>query len=484
MTDGFDLQGKLRIDLTELDEIPERTETAVSAADGQTIEVTTVVNDAQATKSFADTERKIATLDSTIATPKIRVDASQGHEALNQFKTEFRASIAEMDADLLALRIRTGALPQDATLETMREYDTPGAGTDRAAAAASAATRSKYLAMGAAIGVPLALMAAKGIAQATVPMAQEKAKVESAVTRRFGVSQGSDFIIASEKLAEATGFLSTDFQRAAMEGKTLAAFSDDAARATALQSAALKTLLPLAADVAATSPDKALQTVAGAFRAMKSAITGSAAASESLGIDLSDGYMATRAFGGALRSTWSALSDTEKAQLRYQEMLSQTKDIMGEAGDENSLEFQTRKLNDQLGELAIAVGEQLLEPLKSFVKLIRDLVDAIPDWMPKAVALAVKGQEGGGWPVRPITKFMKAVVDLPGPRLVQPKAERQGTPFENARAGAVADPSIRPGYYPLREDAVMPPIKISLNVRKEPGTTVNLDGASYAPSNT
>lgn len=467
MGDEFDLGGRLRVDFSELEEIPDRTEAAVAAADGQKIEIETEVDDRQATRSFRETDLAIARLDKAVARPKIDVDTSRGDQAI----ANIRAQFAELDTRIAKLKI-------DAAGTSLGGTGAGGAGGagGTAAAAGGAAGFAKYGAMAAAIAVPVAIEGTRQLINATVPRAQESAKVERAVTRSFGAATGQEFIAASEALADATGFLAQDFREAALAGKTLAVMSDQPAKAARLQTEAIKQLLPVAADIAASSPDKQLQSVAGAFNALKLAIAGSASAQERLGVDLSDAHMESRAFGGALRDTWSALSDAEKAQLRYQEMLTQTKDVMGEAGDDTSLETQTRKLNEQLSELAVAVGDQLLEPLAGFVQMIRELVDAIPDWVPKLVGgVAEYGPTAVkvGAYLNPVTQLPAAEAWVAGKFSGQ--AEPQGAVGLDTAVGA----GERPSYYPPEASQ----IQVNLNVRREPGTTINLDGASYAPSN-
>lgn len=474
MGDEFDLGGRLRIDISELEELPDRTEAAVAAADGHTIGITTEVEDRQATASFRDTDRAIARLDKAVARPKIEVDGSQADATI----ADLRAQFASLDVSMEKLRVSSAGTSLGA----------PGApgggGGGTAAAAGGAAGFAKYGAMAAAIAIPVAIEGTRQLINATVPKAQQSAKVEKAVTRTFGAETGQEFIAASEALADATGFLAQDFREAALAGKTLAAMSDHPAKAARLQTEAIKQLLPVAADLAASSPDKQLQSVAGAFNAMKLAIAGSASAQERLGVDLSDAHMQSRAFGGSLRDTWAALSDAEKAQLRYQEMLAQTKDVMGEAGDDTSLETQTRKLNEQLSDLAVAVGDQLLEPLAGFVKMIRELVDAIPDWVPKVIGAAA---EYGPTAVK-VGALVNPVTQIPatGGWAANKVWGGKTLPQSSTNLGALTGAGVRPDYYPAAPgptSAVPATVKVSLNVRREPGTTINLDGASWAPSN-
>jgi|GEM_PF-6948197 len=465
MADEFDLAGRLRVDFSELEEIPERTEAAVAAADGQQIAIQTEVDDRQATRSFRDTDLAIARLDKAVARPTIEVDGGQADR-----------TIADLRAQFAALDTRIATLRTEAAGTSVGGGVARGAGGETVAAAGGAAGLSRFAPMAAALAVPVAIEGARQFVNATVPRALEAGKTEKAVTRNFGVDQGQEFVAASERLADATGFLAKDFQQAALAGKSLAAMSDSPAKAARLQTEAIKQLLPVAADLAATSPDKHLQSVAGAFGALKLAIAGSASAQERLGVDLSDTHMQSRAFGGALRDTWTALSDAEKAQLRYQEMLNQTKDVMGEAGDESSLETQTRKLNEQLSELAVAVGDQLLDPLAGFVEMIRELVDAIPDWVPTVVGGVAKygptAVKVGAY-ANPVTQIPAAEAWIAG------KFSGKAAPQSSAGLGAAAGAGARPGYYPPET----PPVQVNLNVRREPGTAINLDGASYAPSN-
>lgn len=429
--DGNDLeiQVKLTVDDSEVDPALAK----VGAKTGQKLPPAKLdVDGRPATRELTELKAKSTALHSTIEKKAtIHIDGSQGDRTL----AELRAKSESINVQLEKLKA--------SAVGTSFEVG-GGAAAGRAGALGIGGTLAGAAPATMAAALPIAAIFA-GIKQgidATVPRTLDSIRMEGAVTRNFGASQGQEFLTASEALSEATGFLANDFRAAALAGRSLAAMSDDPAKAAKLQTDAIKQLLPVAADLAATSPDEALQSVAGAFTTMKSAIAGNVAAQQSLGVNLSEAYMQTQAFGGALRNTWADLSAAEQAQARYKEMLRQTKDIMGEAGDETSLEFQMRSFNQETGKLAEALGKEIIPRMRDFIAVINTLVDAIPDWVPKAVATAADiGWQG--------TKM--AALALPG---VQVPATATALAYGKAKdqtsvlSGALAHPGARPGYYP------------------------------------
>ena len=234
---------------------------------------------------------------------------------------------------------------------------------------------------GAAVGA----LAGAGIGSAlvgSVNRAIQEQKLESFMGRAYK-GEAAGFVTAADDMAAATGFLADDFLRASLIGKTLVANYG-------LQTDQIKRLVEVSADLAATSPYEDIQTVSNAMERVQSAIRGEAEASERLGLTLNDTYMKNIAFDGSLKGTWEKLSDLEKAQYRYQEILNQTKDVLGAAEDDEGLSTQVRQLKQVLSELGTELAEPVLPLLAGLVQIVKELGEAIPDWVPKAVGWTAK----------------------------------------------------------------------------------------------
>ena len=185
-------------------------------------------------------------------------------------------------------------------------------------------------------------------------------KLESFMGRAYGAG-GAEFVATAKQLSDATGFLADDFMRASLIGKTLV-------NNYGLQNEQVAKLVAVSADLAATSPYEDIQTTANAMERLQSAVRGEAEASERLGLTLNDTYMKNMAFGGSLKGTWEKLSDVEKAQYRYQEILNQTKDVLGAAEDEG-MSKSLRQAQQRFTEAGTALTEKLLPALSKLVEL-------------------------------------------------------------------------------------------------------------------
>lgn len=97
---------------------------------------------------------------------------------------------------------------------------------------------------------------------------------------------------------------------------------------------------------------------------LESAMRGEAESAEFLGLTLNDNYMKSMAFGGALKDVWEKMTDTEKAQYRYIEMMNQTGEYTGKAGEASqSFEGQVKILWNTLKDALIPVLSNVLIPV-------------------------------------------------------------------------------------------------------------------------
>ena len=98
--------------------------------------------------------------------------------------------------------------------------------------------------------------------------------------------------------------------------------------------------------------------VAEAFERVQSAIRGEAEASEYLGLTLNDTFIKNNALNGSVKTTFERMTDAQKAQIRYDELLRQTAIFAGlAAGSVNSLDGAMLRAESSANKLAIAMGK-------------------------------------------------------------------------------------------------------------------------------
>lgn len=154
-------------------------------------------------------------------------------------------------------------------------------------------------------------------------------------------------------------------------------------------------LIKRAMDVAASRGLELRETI----DRIESAMRGEAEASEYLGLTLSETYMKTTAFGGALSDVWEKLTEGEKARVRYLEFLEQSDKYTGKATEATETMGQTWRstwnkimdehgedlatINKRLAEMAghlVNIGISLVTLDKGSTKWLSSVWQAIKDW--------------------------------------------------------------------------------------------------------
>lgn len=416
MTDGFEIQGRLTVDKSEVDAALQE----VGATAGEKL---------PAAKLDVDTSpawgklTQLDTLQSKVMTnfnkkTTIDIEPKGGKDTEKAFKR-----IADMAQHMDQVKIRPEIQSMEISdtakkvMELSRQWDdlnakpdvTLGAkvvggglvapkatGGDLKDLARGFRTGSRYSPMyagaglleGASLGGMLGIgagIAGAGIvgggvvAKKLVGSSEDERKLTQFTTKTMG---GGASVDAAKRLSEETGFLASDFMNAALAGKGLK-------DTYGMQTEQVANLVKVSADLAAESPYKDLQTVTDAMGEMKSALGGDATAAERLGITLGDNYMKTSAFGGVLKSTWDTLDEAAQYQYRYKEMLLQTQAVLGASKDETDVSTQMRKLNAEFANLKVAVGDELVPAMADLIAVVNEVVDLIPPGAPKVAAKVV-----------------------------------------------------------------------------------------------
>lgn len=115
---------------------------------------------------------------------------------------------------------------------------------------------------------------------------------------------------------------------------------------------------------------------------LKSALMGNYEAMDKYGVNLSAATLENSDYVKSLGKTWDKLSDNEKMQAAYNEILKQSGPAHGLAEQEaGSFNSQMRLLKDSIGETVGALGEQLLPILEPVIQKIQEVVDKITNWI-------------------------------------------------------------------------------------------------------
>ena len=134
---------------------------------------------------------------------------------------------------------------------------------------------------------------------------------------------------------------------------------------------------------------------------LKSALMGNYEAMDKYGVNLSAATLANSDYVKSLGKTWDKLSDNEKMQAAYNEILKQSASAQGLAEQEaGSFGMQMKLLKQSVGETVGALGSQLLPILEPVVKKIQEVVEKITNWIkenPEAARtiLMIVGAVGG-----------------------------------------------------------------------------------------
>lgn len=173
----------------------------------------------------------------------------------------------------------------------------------------------------------------------------DAAQTVRATTAAYGANAGA-FVDFADKLGAATGNTRESILKAALSARTL---SDN----YGLSIEQTQRLITVSADLAKVRGIG----VAEAFERVQSAIRGEAEASEYLGLTLNATFLKNNALNGSLRNTYETLTDAQRAQVVYGEVLRQSAAFSGLAADANKgLEGSLNRLNLQGAELAKTFG--------------------------------------------------------------------------------------------------------------------------------
>ena len=199
----------------------------------------------------------------------------------------------------------------------------------------------------------------------------------ASAVREFGRAEAAAF-----GLQRATGANFADLTRRSeqLAAATRGLFAGDEIKRSITTNFKMMERLGLSADqvfaVVSRGADQAAiknRTLEDTSQALFNALRGEAESAKSLGVDLSDTYMKTVAFNGALADSWDRLTAGEKAQLRYQQAMEQTSHTVGAAADKvDTIEGSIQAANVAWGNMTERLGKELTPAVKDLAKTFSD----------------------------------------------------------------------------------------------------------------
>lgn len=119
-----------------------------------------------------------------------------------------------------------------------------------------------------------------------------------------------------------------------------------------------------------------------AFERVQSAIRGEAEASEFLGLTLNDTFIKNNALNGSVRRTFETMTDAQKAQIRFGEVLRQTAQFQGLAAQSaNSLEGAQRRATLSSETFSKTLGGLLAPALRDVAVAQGEAADELTRWL-------------------------------------------------------------------------------------------------------
>ncbi|MCW5936722.1 MAG: hypothetical protein KIT11_05390 [Fimbriimonadaceae bacterium] len=235
-----------------------------------------------------------------------------------------------------------------------------------------------------AIGAPLAAAAVKA-----VNAARDLGEAQNATNETFKRAAG-----VVQEFAETSASAYGVSKRAANEYAASLGAIYKASGLTEKASADLSvTTVKLAADLASFKN----LSVEDALNKIRSGLVGEIEPLRSVGVLLSDQTLQRRALTEGITEQFSKLDEGTKVQLRFKEILEQTKDAQGDyARTSGDLANQQRTLAAETEDVAAALGETLLPVAKDFVSVVRQAVGWLKgldseqrQWIVRAGAVAI-----------------------------------------------------------------------------------------------
>jgi len=203
-----------------------------------------------------------------------------------------------------------------------------------------------------------------GVFADSIQAAREHERVIRATGLAYGAAAGQ-YQRFAQTLSATTGFTTDAILEAALSARTLSQNYGLTVQQT-------QRLISVSADLARTRGIG----IAESFERVQSAIRGEAEASEYLGLTLNDTYLTNQAMNGSLKSTFGTMTDVQKAQVRYNELLKQSAQFTDLAkGSTDSLDASFGRAAVSGNKLQIALGNFAKGPAVQGLRVLSGLAD-------------------------------------------------------------------------------------------------------------
>jgi len=356
---SFDLEAKLRVDYSDLDRMQEEIEQRAEAVDS---EAAVDVDTARAEDKLDDLQSRAEDLTDTLSrTQRVDLDTSAADRKLTTLTDDWRnrweKAIDEISTNLS--NMETGGAAKGAWMGGLMQPKT-----------------------GVMLGAGLAL-GGFALAGTTTGSALEAAKARALMERStkqiFG-SAADQYEAEAERLAGATGYMTTAIQQAQLtlqKSRVTTGMADMKGNA-----GDIGPMVGRIADIAATSglPQFA-DDVNAVAQAVASGLQGTSTALLDFGIRLDDAYVLSLGVNKGFKAMEDAITPAQMAQARYNAIMEQTNTINGQAADtQDDAARSLQKFHQSMEDAKSSVGEVLLPIAKG----LADFVANIPDPLLKA----------------------------------------------------------------------------------------------------
>jgi hypothetical protein len=223
-----------------------------------------------------------------------------------------------------------------------------------------------------------------GIGIASTKMASDLAEAKNAVKETFGAQGAAVIDDFAKGSADAFGIS----KRAANEyAATLGAIFKSGASDNQQAAQMSRDAVKLAADLGSLrnlGVDEALEKI-------RAGLVGEAEPLRAVGILLSDDVVKQAAYRAGIAKTGEALTEGQKVQARWLEIVRQAGPALGDFGRtlETSLPNQMKVAQASTEDLADALGERLIPAARNSIRAVNDVIDAVDDLPAPAESAAV-----------------------------------------------------------------------------------------------
>lgn len=361
---GFDLEGKLRIDYSELDRMRDELEQRTEAVDAQA--AVDVDTDRAADKLDALKSKSDDLSDSLSRSKRVEVDTGTAERQLStmtdDWQNRWEKAIDEVSAGLSNMAAGKATAGGLGGLMSTRTAALVGTGM----------AIGGFALAGSSVGS--ALEAAKA-----------RALMERSTKQVFG-SAAEEYESEARRMADSTGYMTTALEQAQLAIQKarmttgLAELRDKSGRP--LNAGAVNPLVGRIADIAATTglPQFA-DNVQAVAEAVARGLQGTANALLDFNIRLDDAYVLSLGVNRGFKEMGEAITPAQLAQARYNAIMEQTATINGQAADtQDDAARSLQKFRESMDSAKASVGEVLLPIAKG----IADFVANIPDPLLKA----------------------------------------------------------------------------------------------------